>query len=188
MRNLAIVAGLVLLAAPGLAGAASTHKSTAKSESGATAASAQQKDILSNLARDNMKEIALGQLAIQRAASDDVRDFGQRMVNDHSQMLVKLATYARNHQIKLPAMLEQKDRQEIEPLAKLSGEQFDRQYMQAMVQGHSKDVQALDQHMQGSDQDLNGFLKDTADTVRSHLDQAKQIASAKTGAAPRANR
>src|SRR3954468_1889404 len=86
-----------------------------------------------------MAEIALGNLAVSKASSDDVKKFGQRMVDDHSKANDQLKQLASSKGIDVPSELNAKDKATKERLSKLSGEQFDRAYMQHMVKDHTKD-------------------------------------------------
>ncbi len=87
-----------------------------------------------------MDEVQLGQLATQNAKSDEVKQFGQRMVDDHTKANDQLKQLAEQKGVALPTELSAKDKSEKDHLAKLQGEQFDRAYMQHMVQDHKKDV------------------------------------------------
>ena len=85
-----------------------------------------------------MTEVQLGKMATERAASADVKAFGQMMVKDHSQAGEELKKVAAQLNIQQPSQLDQKHKDLVDKLSKLQGAEFDREYMNAMVQGHQE--------------------------------------------------
>ena len=69
-----------------------------------------------------------------------VKQFGQRMVDDHSKAGEKLKAAASKDGITLPTSMDAKQKREMDELSSLSGAAFDRKYMDAMVEDHEKDV------------------------------------------------
>jgi putative membrane protein len=90
----------------------------------------------------NMAEIQLGQLAAERAQNPQVKQFAQTMVDDHTKAQEQLKTVASNQNIPIPSALDGKHQKLHDKLAKLQGAEFDRAYMDAMVDGH-KDAEKL---------------------------------------------
>ena len=85
-----------------------------------------------------LTEVQLGKLATERAASADVKAFGQMMVKDHSQAGDELKKVASQLKIQPPTQLDQKHKDLVDKLSKLQGAEFDREYVNAMVQGHQE--------------------------------------------------
>jgi predicted outer membrane protein len=83
-----------------------------------------------------LTEVQLGKLAAERAASPEVKAFGQMMVRDHSRAGDELAKIATQLKVEQPKQPDEKHRELIDRLSKLQGAEFDREYMTAMVQGH----------------------------------------------------
>jgi putative membrane protein len=102
----------------------------------ATDVSRGDRDFVNDLTIANMAEIELGRMATEKAASAEVKRFGQMMVDDHTAAGDKLKPIATKHSIPMPAELDEKHRDLRDKLAKLSGAEFDREYMKAMVSGH----------------------------------------------------
>jgi putative membrane protein len=90
----------------------------------------------------NMAEIQLGQLASTKAESPEVKQFAQKMVDEHTKALDELKQAASGSGATLPTELDKKHQKLHDKLSKLSGAEFDREYMEAMVDGH-KDVAKL---------------------------------------------
>jgi len=86
----------------------------------------------------NLAEVQLGQMATQKAADADVKAFGQMMVKDHTQANEELKQIASQLKAQPPAQLDQKHKELADKLSKLQGAQFDREYVNAMVQGHQE--------------------------------------------------
>lgn len=133
-------------------------------------------------AQGGMAEVQLGQLAEQKAASQSVKDFGGRMVMDHSQANDKLRNIASEKSVTLPGALDAKDKALYDRLSGLSGDAFDRAYMQAMVRDHVQDVAEFRKESKmARDADVRSFASNTLPTLEEHLRLAKETASKVTG-------
>ena len=143
-----------------------------------------------NVAMDGMAEVELGKMASDRASSEQVKQFAQRMVTDHQKAGDELKSLAATKNVTLPSELGPKDKALKARLEKLSGEAFDRAYMNEMVMGHRKAVTAFrTESNSGKDPDLKQWAAKTLPTIEDHLKQAQDAnrsvvgTSGKSGAA-----
>jgi putative membrane protein len=112
--------------------------------SGTADVSTGDKDFLRDVSIANMAEIELGRLAIERATNAEAKKFGQMMIDDHSKAGDDLKVLATKHNITLPTGLDDKHRELREKLATRQGADFDRAYMEAMVEGHEDVLEKLE--------------------------------------------
>lgn len=106
---------------------------------GSAAAQARRTDsrlFINEMTIVGLTEVRLGQMAAERGARADVKAFGQVMVKDHSAANAELAQVAAEMKIVPPTDIDKKHGELVERLAKLSGAEFDRAYIMAMVEGH----------------------------------------------------
>jgi putative membrane protein len=144
--------------------------------------SAADRKFVNDAATGGLLEVELGKLAVQRAASEAVRQFGQRMMDDHSQAAEQLRQITRAKGMTLPDSLDAKQRKEIERLQKLSGPQFDQAYMKLMLEDHQQDIRVFRKEaQQGSDSDIRSFASATLPKLHDHL--ALALGAAKTARA-----
>ena len=130
-------------------------------------------------AAGGMAEVKLGQLAEERAANPAVKNFGRRMVQDHSKAGNELKSAASKENIELPTAMDKSDQATYDRLSKLSGDAFDRAYARDMVKDHSKDVSEFQKEAKnGRDENIKNFAAQTLPTLQSHLDQARQMEQA----------
>jgi putative membrane protein len=136
-------------------------------------------------------EVAHGQLAIIRASNPEVKSFAQRMLDDHTkanQDLMQLATIkgltprsgmtSESTLTKQQAQLKGKSRDMMSKWSKLSGAEFDREYMKAQVKDHEKAVSLFEKEASGgSDPDLKSFAGKTLPKLKDHLQMAREVAS-----------
>jgi len=135
------------------------------------------KHFVRKAAEGGLAEVELGKLATQKASSDDVKKFGQRMVDDHTKANDQLKQLAQQKGIDLPTQPDAKDQATMKRLEKLSGEQFDKAYMQDMVKDHTKDVAEFQKESTSAkDPDVKNFASQTLPTLQDHLKTAKSIA------------
>lgn len=133
-------------------------------------------------AQGGMAEVELGHLANQKASSAAVKDFGQRMVTDHSQAGDKLKGIAATKNVTLPGSVDAKDKALYDRLSGLSGEAFDKAYMQAMVKDHVQDVAEFRKESKAAkDQDVRSFASTTLPTLEDHLRLAKETEAKVSG-------
>jgi putative membrane protein len=126
------------------------------------------------VAKGGMAEVELGKLATEKASADSVKQFGQRMVADHSKANDELKALAQNKNITLPADLGPEDKALRDRLTKLSGPAFDQAYMKAMVTDHVKDVAAFrTESKAGKDADVKAWAAKTLPTLEEHLKMAR---------------
>lgn len=135
-------------------------------------------------AEGGMAEVEIGRLAAERARSAEVKQFAQRMIDDHSKGGDQLKAIAESKSIALPAALTPKDQALHERLARLNGEAFDRAYMRAMVNDHVKDVSEFrHESHDGRDAQVRAWAAGILPTLEDHLKMAKMTKSTATAAA-----
>jgi len=123
-----------------------------------------------------MEEVELGRLATQKGSSDAVKQFGQKMVDDHSAANAELTELAKSKSLNVPAELDAKHKADVAKFSKLSGAAFDKAYSKAMLDDHNKDVAAFEQQsVSGTDPDLKAFAAKTLPTLKTHLEMAKAL-------------
>jgi putative membrane protein len=130
-------------------------------------------------AQGGMAEVKLGQLAEQKGSSPEVKNFGRRMVQDHSKANNELKDVTSKENIPLPNEMDKSDQATYDRLSKLSGDAFDRAYARDMVKDHSKDVSEFQKEAKnGKDESIKNFAAQTLPTLQNHLDQARQMEQA----------
>lgn len=157
-------------------GAQGTHAQGTQARP-AKAASAADKAFVDEAASGGLMEVELGRLAMERASSAEVKQFGQRMVNDHSAANDKLKQAASSSGIDVPAAMDAKHKATTTHLQSLKGAEFDRAYMQHMVSDHQKDVAAFEkQSKSASAASIRTFAAETLPTLQEHLREAQRVA------------
>jgi putative membrane protein len=175
------IAMLAMAGLLSLAPAFAQNQGTTQGTGGSAKANLSQQDrkFIDEAAKGGMMEVELGQLAVQKAASAEVRQFGQRMVQDHSQANQKLMQVASQVGVTVPKTLSADMRKEKDKLSGLSGAEFDRMYMSHMLKDHQKDVKEFEKTSQkGNNTAVRGFAQQTLPTLRQHLDMAQDVAAA----------
>jgi len=124
----------------------------------------------------------MGQLAVRRATSADVKQFGQRMVTDHTQANQELMKMAMKEGLSVPRELDQMHRDAIDKLSQLQGAEFDRAYMNHMLKDHEEGVALFEKEMRnGKDAGLKAFAEKTLPTLKQHLQMARTISESLKG-------
>jgi putative membrane protein len=135
-----------------------------------------------NALEGGMAEVQLGQLALQKSTNDEVKQFAQKMVDDHTKMGDQMKTVAQQIGVKIPDGPSKKDKETIAKLQALNGDDFDKAYMKDMVKDHKADLNDFKMEASGGS---NPAVKDAASqgsqVISQHLQMAEQI-NQKTGA------
>jgi putative membrane protein len=134
------------------------------------------KKFAKDAALGGLTEVELGKLAAQKASNDAVKQFGQRMVDDHSKANDQLKQIAGKSNIDVPASLDSKHQSRVDKLAKLTGPAFDKAYVKDQLKDHERDVDDFKSEAQnGSDPNVKQFAMQTLPTLQEHLNAVKDL-------------
>lgn len=129
-------------------------------------------------AMDGMAEVEHGRLAAQNATHDEVKQFGQRMADDHGKANDELKGLASQKSVTLPAELDAKHKAMHDKLSKMKGDAFDRAYMAHMVTAHQQAVGLFSKESKaGKDSDVKAWAAKTLPTLQEHLKLAQSVNS-----------
>jgi putative membrane protein len=129
-------------------------------------------------ASGGMLEVELGKIAAQKASNAEVKKFGQHMVTDHSKANDELKSLATKKNWVRPAQMLPEQQSTFDRISKLSGKDFDRDYMAQMVLDHETTIGMFENaNKQAKDTDLKSWASKTLPTLRMHLDMARNLNS-----------
>jgi putative membrane protein len=143
------------------------------------------KTFLRHAAEGGMAEVQLGQLAVQKASSDDVKAFGQKMVDDHTMLNNEMAPIADSMGIRTPKNLNKEVQAEYDKLNGLSGTDFDTEYLTVMVKDHHKDLHEFrEEAATTTDATLKAAVEKGQSVIREHTMMVDKLAQSKGIAVP----
>lgn len=141
--------------------------------------------IIAHYTTDNDMESQLATLAKQRAASKEVKAYGEMVMNDHRAFNKKLMDLTKKTGQKIPALKPATDderqaladaKQSAAEIKKLSGASFDREYLRFMAENHRHILANIDNHIaQVKHTELATILRDVKPTLQQHEDRAREL-------------
>jgi len=118
----------------------------------------------------------LGRIAVKRAASADVRRFAQKMIDDHTKANTELLALADKARLRPAPAMDAAHERMATSLGKLSGGDFDREYMDGQVKDHEEAVALFEKESkEGKNEDLKGWAGKTLPHLREHLKMAREV-------------
>ncbi len=133
-------------------------------------------DFMKDAAYGGLMEVELGKYAQQHAINPRVKNFGTMMVKDHSKANDELKALAANKSISIPTALDEDHLDKVNKMKEKKGADFDKAYMDAMVDDHNKDTDKFKKHAEnGNDADIKAFAAKTLPILLMHQDSAKNI-------------
>lgn len=125
-----------------------------------------------------LAEAEAGKMAAEKASDPKVKEFGEHLQKDHSAANMKLAQLASTKGITVSETLEGDARAQLDDLAKLSGAEFDRAFMERFgVAAHEKAIALFEREAkEGQDPDIRAFAEQSLATLRTHLQTSQQVA------------
>src|ERR1700749_2772654 len=128
----------------------------------------------------NIGEIEMGKLALQKSSDDQVKQFAQRMVDDHGKMQEQLKPAAEQMGVKVPDGPSKGQMKSMDKMKALSGDAFDQAYIKDMVKDHKSDDSDFKLEAQSTQNpQLKQLVTESDQTIQSHLQQIEQIAKSK---------
>jgi putative membrane protein len=123
----------------------------------------------------NLAEIKVGQLAQQKGASEGVRHFGTVLEQDHSTANQQAMTAASSMGVTPPSQPSPKEQAEYQHLASLSGAQFDKAFVKAMVKDHKKDIAEYKKESKSSNSPAANYAQQILPNLQKHLQLAESL-------------
>jgi len=143
-------------------------------------ANASVKEFVEQAGTSGLAEVEMGQIGAQKAKNGEVKAFAKQMVADHTKANQDLLTAIKGKGVQVPssrttmhkATLEKFQQQE-------AGKDFDRDYMEQMIEDHKAAVALFENAADDEkfDLDLRSYAKRTLPSLRDHLKQAQTIQS-----------
>lgn len=152
-----------------------TSSATPSGAAGSKLSRADEK-LMKQLAQANMTEINAGKLAEEKSQNDQVKSFARKMVEDHTKALDDLKQMAQSKGVSLPAEPDRSQKAMETRLSSLSGDRFDKQYMEQAGERSHKETHKLLQQIitRAEDVDLKNYASKTLGVVESHQQMAKE--------------
>jgi putative membrane protein len=141
----------------------------------AMTAGATPESFVKHAALDGMTEVELAKVALQKSKNDEVKQFAQKMSQDHSQANEQLMQIAKSKGISAPTKLDAKHEAMVKSLSAKSGAAFDKAYADHMAKDHSKAVALFQAASKSSDQDIAAFAQKILPTLQEHKQMADNL-------------
>ncbi len=125
---------------------------------------------------NNLAEIDMAQVALQRSQDQNVRNFAQKMITDHTAANGTLMPIAQGQEIGMPTAVSPKHQQMLDQLSQLNGVAFDTNYINMMIAGHEEVLGQMNEQLtNGQSQVINVWVQNTRPVVIQHEQIAEQI-------------
>jgi putative membrane protein len=173
MNSSRLLVATLLLCATGSAPMAQDSATSAQS-------AASSKEFVDKAGASGLAEVEMSELGARKAKSNQVEAFAKRMIADHTKANQELETAIKGKGLQIPSS---RDDTHKSMMAKLqqqdAGKDFDRAYMEQMVEDHKAAVDLFESAADddGLDINLRGYAKRTLPALRDHLQQAQKIQS-----------
>ena len=133
-------------------------------------------------ATSGMNEIGLSNQALSKSSNEDVKNFAQTMVDDHTKASDELKSLATTKNVTLPTEADAKHKAAMEKMSSMSGDAFDMEYIKTMVKDHEKAVALFQKEStDGKDADAKAFATNTLPTLQGHLEMARGLLTKMSG-------
>jgi putative membrane protein len=159
-------------------GGASTREQAPASATGQAGAQLDKSDqqFVTKASQSGMMEVQLGELASQKATAQPVKELAAMMAKDHAKANQELEGIVGKKGLALPKEMDSKHQAKIDKLSKLSGAQFDKEYIDESIAGHKRGVSEFEKAAKSAkDPDIKAFAEKTVPTLQAHLQQAQAL-------------
>ncbi len=185
--NMKLVAALLLVGGLTACGSSSDTEDTTEKKNEErieatapteAAADAQEDDaeFLAEAASGSMMEVELGKLALQKSMSPKVKDFARMLVDDHTKAIADLENIASQKNVALPVALMDKHQKTINKFKDETGKDFDKKYLNIMVDDHKEDIKEFQEIVEESkDTNIKDFASKSLPKLAAHLEMAERL-------------
>jgi putative membrane protein len=132
---------------------------------------------VSKAMQGSLAEVQLGQLTLQKSNNPQVKEFAQRMIDDHTKLNEQMKPVAQQLGVTVPDQISKGDRKTIAKLQALSGPAYDQAYIKDMVKDHKQDLNEFQMEASsGQDQTTKDAANQGSKVIAQHLQMAQQMA------------
>ncbi len=156
----------------GLSGAANPPSATATTEKPMSAA---QQQFIQKAAQGNEKEVDLAKMAQDKAQDSQLKDYAKQLEQDHSDALDDLKRIANKANITIDTTPAAEKASNSDRLNAATGRNFDRAYINMMIDDHQKDIAEFEREQENATGDLKEFIDKTLPVMREHLQKAEDL-------------
>jgi putative membrane protein len=140
-------------------------------------ASPADKMFVSKAMQGSMAEVELAKLTLQKSNNDQVKQFAQRIIDDHTKLNDQMKPIAEQVGALVPNQVSKKDKQTLSKLQALSGSDYDQAYIKDMVKDHKQDLSDFQaEASSGQDQTVKDAANQGSGVIAQHLQMIEQIA------------
>jgi len=127
-----------------------------------------------------LTEVALGKLAVEKGSSDAVKQFAQKMIDDHTKANDEMKQLTTGGGMTLPDALDSKHQSRVDKLARLSGAEFDKAYIKDQQNFHQQNVKEFQQEAQyGAVAQVKDLASKSLPALQQHVELAKDLSKKK---------
>ncbi|GAA4378975.1 DUF4142 domain-containing protein [Hymenobacter koreensis] len=135
-------------------------------------------EFMKTAAHSDQNEIQLSRMALEKGVSGMAKEHANMMIKDHTKSTADLKAIADKKKVTLPTDMDPEHKAIAEQMKGLSGQEFEKRYLQQMVMDHQKTLNTLNAHAgMTQDADVKGFIGKVTPVVQNHLDMSKKHAS-----------
>lgn len=135
-------------------------------------------DFVTLAAQSDMLEIETSKLAIATSDNPKIKQFAEKMIKDHTEASSALMALVEGGKVKatLPTNLDRPHKEQLDKLAKLSGNEFTKEYGAFQVSAHKDAVSLFERYSkEGDNADLKAFAGKTLPHLQMHLKMAEEL-------------
>ncbi len=181
MKGFFICAGLSLISLTAFGQSSASGAAGAAGAAGTAAVKGPDLKFANMVAQSDLAEIQLGNLALQKSNSDQVKKIAQRLIDDHTKSSQALKEVASSKGMTLPTEPDPKDKALATKLEGESGDKFDKDFIAANSSDHHKVLAAFKKEASdGNDPEIKGFATQYMPAIQEHtqmIDQTKNSGS-----------
>ncbi len=131
---------------------------------------------LEDAAKGGIAEVKVAELGTQKAQSESVKQFAQKLQTDHQKANEKIQDLCNQKSVTKATDIEQEHQKTIDHLSSLSGEEFDKMFIEHMVKDHKKDIKKFEKESErGEDPAIRSFASEILPTLKEHLRIAQAL-------------
>jgi putative membrane protein len=176
-RELKVLAA-VLLAAVSIAACSRERSVEAARDDRTPIVSPAAQDFLMKAAEGDLSEIEMARIALQKSSNKDVRDYANMMQSDHTRALEDLTDLMKDKNVSQPGRVPPDVQKDIDIMNGLSGPEFDREFINRMVEDHKKTIEMFQERAAVvQDRDVKKYAEDLLPKLEMHLEKGQRLQS-----------